>query len=60
MARLFLYLYVKMEEISFSEQKQCERCGEYGAYEFAGAVLCAECYQSGGSCCSEAGEGEGC
>ena len=33
----------------------CERCGRYGAYEFDGERLCADCYELRGSCCPEFG-----
>jgi hypothetical protein len=34
----------------------CDECGRFGAYNFAGRHLCAECYQAGCSCCPEFGK----
>jgi len=33
----------------------CERCGRFGAVDFAGKKLCADCYEQIGSCCPEFG-----
>ncbi len=35
----------------FTEEKACEQCGRYGAFEFSGTALCEDCYQGCGSCC---------
>src|SRR5204862_3824440 len=42
-------------EIRFDENTACERCGKFGAYEFDGARLCVDCYETRGSCCPEFG-----
>lgn len=39
----------------YGENAVCERCGKFGAYQFDGATLCADCYQGAGSCCPEFG-----
>ena len=38
------------------ENVVCERCGRFGALEFTGTKLCADCYQQAGSCCPEFNE----
>jgi hypothetical protein len=49
------YVLVMSDErgIQFQEDAVCEVCGRYGAYAFEGKTLCAECYESSGSCCPE-------
>lgn len=42
-------------EIRFNENAACERCGKFGAYEFDGAKLCVDCYETKGACCPEFG-----
>jgi hypothetical protein len=42
-------------ELQFNENAVCDVCGRFGAYEFDGKRLCAECYESRGSCCLEFG-----
>ena len=37
------------------EDVVCDRCGRFGALEFAGVHLCSECYQQIGSRCAEFG-----
>jgi hypothetical protein len=31
----------------------CEDCGRTGAFRFATATLCTDCYQQRGACCAE-------
>jgi hypothetical protein len=40
------------------ESVTCEVCGKFGAVEFGDRSLCPDCYQSCGSCCSEAVQDE--
>jgi hypothetical protein len=42
-------------EVRFDENLACERCGRFGAYQFDGERVCAECYELRGSCCPEFG-----
>jgi hypothetical protein len=42
-------------DLQFDERATCERCGRFGAYLFDGEALCAECYETRGSCCPEFG-----
>jgi hypothetical protein len=42
-------------EVQFDEKAVCDRCGKFGAFQFDGQKLCAECYESQGSCCPEFG-----
>jgi hypothetical protein len=42
-----------MSGIRFDEEAACEQCGRFGAYQFDGKLLCAECYEQHGSCCPE-------
>jgi hypothetical protein len=35
------------------ESPACDVCGQTGAVEIADRVLCPECYQGCGSCCSD-------
>ena len=42
-------------EVKFDDQAVCDVCGRFGAYEFDGRRLCADCYESRGSCCPEFG-----
>ncbi|HWL15501.1 MAG TPA: hypothetical protein VNR00_07845 [Opitutus sp.] len=39
--------------IPFNEDAVCSACGCFGAYQFDGRVLCAECYAGCGACCAE-------
>ena len=41
------------EKLRFEEEAVCEVCGRFGAYLFEGKTLCAECYETSGSCCQE-------
>ena len=43
------------DKLKFNEGIACEACGQFGAYEFDGRRLCAECYEKCGSCCPEFG-----
>ena len=38
-----------------NEDIVCDRCGRFGAFDFAGTKLCEECYEVVGSCCPEFG-----
>lgn len=40
-------------EVKFDEHVPCEVCGRFGAYLFDGEHLCADCYETRGSCCQE-------
>ncbi len=40
-------------EVKFDENVPCEICGRFGAYLFDGEHLCADCYETRGSCCQE-------
>jgi hypothetical protein len=42
-------------ELKFNPNAVCNGCGRFGAYEFDGERLCAECYEARGSCCLEFG-----
>jgi hypothetical protein len=42
-------------EVKFDENLACDRCGRFGAYQFDGERVCAECYELRGSCCPEFG-----
>ncbi len=33
----------------------CDRCGNYGAFEFKDENMCSDCYCEQGSCCMEFG-----
>lgn len=44
------------ENVKMDEGVVCEICGRFGAYDFNGRRLCAECYESQGSCCPEFGK----
>lgn len=37
----------------FEVDKPCSECGQFGAYDFSGELLCLDCYQQRGSCCAE-------
>jgi hypothetical protein len=41
--------------VQFDDKAVCDVCGKFGAFEFDGQKLCAECYESHGSCCPEFG-----
>jgi hypothetical protein len=41
--------------VQFDDQAVCDVCGKFGAFEFDGQKLCADCYESHGSCCPEFG-----
>jgi hypothetical protein len=43
------------QQVRFDEDAVCDRCGRFGAYEFDGQHLCADCYEQQGSCCPEFG-----
>lgn len=43
------------QQVRFDENAVCDRCGRFGAYEFDGQHLCADCYEQQGSCCPEFG-----
>ena len=43
------------DEVHFNKNVPCDRCGRFGAFEFDGQRLCAECYETRGSCCPEFG-----
>ena len=43
------------DAVQFNPNALCERCGRFGAFEFDGQRLCAECYETRGSCCPEFG-----
>lgn len=40
---------------SFDPDTPCSGCGQFGAFVFDGALLCADCYEKRGSCCPEFG-----
>jgi hypothetical protein len=42
-----------VSDVPFNENEVCEVCGKYGALAYDGRKLCAECYESSGSCCPE-------
>lgn len=42
--------------VRFDENLACERCGRFGAYQFDGERVCADCYELRGSCCPEFGQ----
>jgi hypothetical protein len=42
-------------EIEIKEQLTCDECGRFGAMEFDGKKLCADCYGTACSCCPEFG-----
>jgi protein-arginine kinase activator protein McsA len=44
-----------MSEVQFKEALACDVCGRFGAFEFEGTKLCAECYETRSSCCPEFG-----
>jgi hypothetical protein len=44
--------------VPFNADATCAGCGRFGAYEFDGQRLCAECYEQHGSCCPEFGRDE--
>ncbi|HEY2083525.1 MAG TPA: hypothetical protein VGI88_12135 [Verrucomicrobiae bacterium] len=35
-----------------NESVACDVCGHFGAIEFGDCLLCPDCYQNCGSCCS--------
>ena len=41
--------------IKADENLTCDACGRFGAFDFDGEHLCAECYAERGSCCVEFG-----
>ena len=41
--------------VQFDQEKPCDTCGRFGAFEFDGKLLCGDCYESHGSCCPEFG-----
>jgi hypothetical protein len=41
--------------VQFDPAITCDRCGCFGAYAFDTAQLCADCYETRGSCCPEFG-----
>lgn len=41
-------------QVRFDESAACATCGQFGAYEFDGSRLCADCYAARGACCAEA------
>jgi hypothetical protein len=43
------------DTLQFNENAVCDLCGRFGAYEVDGMRVCAECYESRGSCCLEFG-----
>lgn len=47
--------YAMSSGVPFNGNATCHRCGRFGAYEFDGDHLCAECYETRGSCCPEFG-----
>lgn len=49
------YVRGMSEPVQLNEQITCDVCGKFGAFEFDGRKLCADCYESSGSCCPEFG-----
>lgn len=47
------------KQLQFDKEATCEACGRYGAYLFEGKTLCADCYETSGSCCPEFGRENG-
>ena len=43
------------EQKRFDEDKSCDACGRFGAFDFGEQHLCLDCYESHGSCCPEFG-----
>jgi hypothetical protein len=39
--------------VPFDDNIHCDRCGRFGVFLFESEKLCAECYGSCGSCCTE-------
>jgi hypothetical protein len=44
------------EPMRLDENAACDECGKYGAFAVSGRFLCADCFQSAGSCCPEFGK----
>ena len=42
-------------EINLDESLTCDECGRFGAREFGGQKICADCYGTKCSCCPEFG-----
>lgn len=42
-------------EVHFDEHAACDRCGRFGAFLFDDTKLCADCYESRGTCSPEPG-----
>jgi hypothetical protein len=49
----------KQTENFADENAVFEECGKFGAYKFGERYLCADCYQSAGSCCSTESKDDG-
>jgi len=45
----------RAEPASRASDSLCEHCGRPDSVEIGGRQLCAECYQTAGSCCLEFG-----
>ena len=46
-------------EINVNEDAACERCGNFGALEIAGKILCADCVELAGCSCAGHGDDKG-
>lgn len=46
---------VMNESVQFDENIVCDVCGRFGAFDFGGEHLCADCYEARASCCLEFG-----
>lgn len=44
---------VSFTPLSLDPAATCEDCGATGAFRFATATLCTDCYQQRGACCAE-------
>ena len=45
-----------MDTVRLEEDLVCDECGRYGAVDFGERKLCADCYETLGSCCPEFGK----
>jgi hypothetical protein len=46
---------VAAAQMRYDKNATCDRCGNFGAFDLGGRLLCAVCYEEAGACCPEFG-----